>query len=157
MYFCPKLENMKIELHEGIEDVKFGLNQEQIQGLWGEPDEIEEIEDEEGSITVWHYDEREASLSFDPLFENKLSGIAISSDDVTLQGEKIMGKGESEVLDLLDTFGLDDIEGEELEEGESVFFSLKSGITLFFDNNELLEVKLSPDFNDETETVIWPS
>ena len=68
-----------------------------------------------------------------------------------------MGKGESDVLDLFDTFGLDDIEGEELEEGESVFFSLKSGITLFFDNNELLEVKLSPDFNDETETVIWPS
>ncbi|MFT5336722.1 MAG: hypothetical protein ACJAY8_000431 [Sphingobacteriales bacterium] len=150
------MKTMDLKLHTGLDDLILGVEKEVVEKLWGEPDEIEEMVEEDGTLLVWHYDEKETSLSFDPIFENRLSGIAVSHEDLLFQGEKLMGKSESDVLALMESFGIDDLEGEEMEEGEALFLSMQAGLTLFFDQNELLEIKISPDFNEETEEVTWP-
>ncbi len=151
----------EILIGKGIDEIRFGMTQDEIKKIYGEPDEIEEFKssDEENDNTVaFHYDEIEASVSFDELDNWKLNSIYLSDPEVTLNGKKIIGLSIDELYEVLEPLNLGEIEEENvLDEDDPdghVVSIMKSSINFWLEDNIVKEIEFSPLY-DENDNVIW--
>jgi hypothetical protein len=145
----------------GLGALRFGLSREQVQMQLGKPTEKEQysLEDEEGELTeAWHYDEFDLSLSFDEAHDWKLSSIAVSNDEYTLEGVSLIGRPQMEVLqEFQDRRWGTPEEDEEVSEGDpgnALYFVEESSLSLWFEDGSLTEIQWNPRIlNDEA---VWP-
>ncbi len=143
--------NLKnIELTDGLGDLKFGMSQNEVKELIGEPDETEMIdyaeEGEDGMKSLaWHYDSHEFSLGFDEEDDWLLVTISISSEAFTLDGEKLIGLSKDMVKKAIDHLNITDLELDDWsnEEGrkQELLSSEEKSVNFWFDNNELTEIQ----------------
>ena len=146
----------KILIGEGLGDVRFGMTRNEVKKILGDPDEIEEIpfsDEEDDSIESWHYDEHEFSLSFEKSMDNRLSSVAISALDATLNGQAIVDKTRTEVIKIIEKMNLGSFEEETIEEDPETKVKLltffESGMSLWFENDYLTEVQWGLIEDDE--------
>jgi hypothetical protein len=155
------MENLEIKSGEGLGDIKFGMTEDQLIKLIGEPDEIEEYADEDNEddeTETWHYDEFEISVSFDRSVEWRLVNIAVSSPDSTFMGEHLIGLNREELIDKLKDLGLTQLGFEDYsEEGSDskMIFAHEVGINFWLEDGELTEIQWGPLFIDD-DTIKWP-
>jgi len=145
----------------GLGSLVFGNTREQVRALLGEPSEVEryalsEFEDDE--TEAWHYDELFLSLSFDQEHDWKLSSLAVSSDEYTLEGESLVGRKKDEILEEFRKrqWG-EPVEDEEIsrEDPRNSLYHVEQGsLSLWFEDDEVTEVQIGPHVRDEE--VIWP-
>lgn len=152
----------QIKLGQGIGDVKFGLETDEVIALLGDPDEVEQdsfSSSDEDVAESWHYDEHEISLSFDEDADWRLVTIAVSSSDFKLNGETIIGKSMVEIKKMIKDQNLGDIEIEDFSDEETpnqkLLSVFKSSINFWFENDILTEVQFGLLWKDE-ENPIWP-
>lgn len=144
----------KIFLGEGLDKLKFGMTKEEVKGILGEPDDVEEIEyeeDDDDISIVWHYDQLEISVSFDKDDEQwLLFSIASSAPETELAGKKLIGKTFEEAMEEIKNLNLGEIEIEQDEEDENLkqVFADESSISFWFDENILTEMQWGPIFED---------
>ena len=138
----------KILIGEGLGEVRFGMTRNEVKKILGDPDETEEIsfsDEEDDAIESWHYDEFEFSLSFEKSIDNRLSSIAISALDATLNGEAIVDKTRDVVIKTIEKMNLGSFEEETIEEDPKTKVKLlsfyESGLSLWFENEYLTEVQ----------------
>jgi hypothetical protein len=151
------LENIKqINIGKGLGSLTFGASREQVLALLGEPSErdkytLSELDNDE--TEAWHYDDLDLSLSFDEENNWRLSSIAVSSDDYTLDGEALIGKNKTEVVDFFVSKGYDTIEEDEevkRDSGDNCLLHVdKASVSLWFENEELTEMQIGPYFNTD--------
>jgi hypothetical protein len=122
-------EENEITLGVGMGPLKFGASQDEVRALMGEPEEIEESED-------------------DDEFEHQ-AGLRIF-------GEAIHGKSVQEIQDLMSRHGLQSSEMEKMEEGAVRLSYEKEMIDLYFDEDQLQFVNFGVFINDDLE-VQWPA
>lgn len=157
------MENNKhiISLGQGLGDLKFGSSREQTIAILGQPSEKDmfSLSDEEGDDSeAWHYDTLDISLSFDEENDWKLTSIAISSPDYTLNGMSLIGKTKEEVLAELEKNDWGEIEeDEEIAEDNPdacLLYLDEVTLSLWFDEDILTELQWGP-FHKSHE-IIWP-
>ncbi|MFB0960797.1 MAG: hypothetical protein QMB20_06325 [Flavobacteriales bacterium] len=147
---------------EGLGELKFGLQREDVELLLGEPDEKESFsytESEEDETESWHFDELELSLGFDKEDDWRLVTIAITSADYKFLDFTPIGLSKEEFKSKLKDKGVDDLGFDDLSSSENpsheLIFSDKLGMNFWFDEDSLSEVQWSPHFIDD-DTVKWP-
>ena len=152
----------KIKLGQGIGDIKFGLETDEVIALLGDPDEVEQdsfSSSDEDIAESWHYDEHEISLSFDEDAEWRLVTIAVSSSDFTLNDEKIIGESMYVIKKIIKDQKLGDTETEDFSDADTpnqkLLSVFKSSINFWFENDILTEVQFGLLWKDE-ENPIWP-
>lgn len=153
-----------ILIGQGLGPIKFGMTRDQLTHLIGEPDEVEENvdidEDLDEQAEAWHYDDLEASFSFDIEDDWRLGMIAISHEDATLSGRKLIGMGRQELLEMLQDMGFEDLVFEDWSDDEDpdrqLVQSDAAAINFWLEDGELCEVQWGPRMLDE-ETVDWPA
>lgn len=157
---------MKAHLKEirpgkGLGTLLFGKSREQVKAMLGKPEEVERysLSDEEGDATeAWHYDDLGLSLSFDEEFGWKLSSIAVSSADFTLDGQSLIGKNKAEVMEAFraNEWGEleEDVEVSEDDPDSCLMHVDESRISLWFEQDELTEIQIGPFYRNEE--IIWP-
>mgnify|MGYP005998920757 CR=1 FL=1 len=148
----------EILLGEGLNDLKFGMTQDEVKAILNEPTEVETDSEEGIDVVTMHYDNEELSLVFDGSLDLKLVSIASSNDALVLKERKIIGLAEGDLISSLDSMGFDDVSDEHFEadsDSENMYTSDEFGINFFIDNGEVSEVIWYPDFNEEGD-VIWP-
>jgi hypothetical protein len=143
-------EAMIIEVGEGIGDFRFGMTQDALKKVVGNPDEIEvsdEGVEDEGKIEIWHYDEFELTVEFIEGNDWRLSTIAVNSDECRLGSVPVMGKKLNEVKSLIDALNLGEYESERLDLEDDHEIDLLSvfdvGLNFWFEDEELTEIQLS--------------
>lgn len=155
-------EHLK-EIHpgKGIGTLTFGMSRDQVKALLGAPTETERynLSDCEGDNTeAWHYDELSLSLSFDEEHEWRLSSIAVSSDEYTLEGQPLIGRTKEELLQEFEKrqWGTPEEDEEVREESpENCLIHIDKGsMSLWFENDELTELQIGPFFKNEE--LLWP-
>ena len=141
------MKSQDIELHEGIDTLKFGMTPEIVMGILGEPTEknIQEHSEEDPDYISeeWHYDEIEMSIVFDMLEKMELTTISVSSKAYTLEGKEIIGLDREKVMNLIGQMDLTP-EWEEMKEDEANSVSLineEDGIALYFEDGILSEIQ----------------
>lgn len=158
---------MKKELKEilpgiGLGELKFGLNRDQVKGMLGEPDEIEMYrygDSEKDGTESWHYDELDLSIAFDEEEDWRLVTIAVSSEFFEYAGNKVINLTKKEVLSMLESLEIEDLEEEDMSETEEVKYELitseELSINFWFEDDVLSEIQWGPQFLDD-DTINWP-
>ncbi len=148
-----------IKIGVGIDKLKFGMTRDTVFKILGEPTEKELFsysEEDEDLTEVWHYDEYDFSLSFDEVDDWKLVMIAGSSDEMTLEGESLLGHSFEGVVEILNKIGYSDFEEDTLEETDRVLKFDEKSLNVWFDNDIATEIQWGPLWSDE-DTPIFPA
>jgi len=151
-----------IKLGNGIGELKFGMTRKQVKIILGEPDEIEQIEDdgETGASEAWHYDSKELSVTFDEEEEWRLTAMAASSASITFEGVDLLGLSQEETMQQIELMNLGEIEIDDVidedEDRQQVASIPEVSLNLWFDEGVLSEIQWGPFWDDEEETYIWP-
>jgi hypothetical protein len=133
------IEENEIILGTGMGPLRFGATMDEVRTLVGEPEEIEESEDEDDfEHQAWNY------------YETDNPGLR-------LFGEGIHGRSIEQVRDLMQRHGQGNTPELETMEGGEVRLSYeKSMIDLYFEEGQLQFVNFGVFINDDLE-VQWPS
>lgn len=145
---------MKIIPGTGIDKITFGMKQSEVIEILGEPDEIEEV-DQDDNIQFVHYDEAALSFSFDGHESWKLTTIVAAHEDSTLFSKKIFDLSLAELESELKKNGSKHNVVEENEDQASIE-SEDLEMIFWFENGELMEIQWGPFFADENH-IVWPS
>jgi hypothetical protein len=150
-------EENEIILGTGMGPLKFGATQDEVRALMGEPEEIEESEDDdEFEHQAWNYLEEGYSLYFDREDDYRLSCIETDHPGLRIFGQPIHGKSVDEIQELMRQNGLETTEVERMDTGETRLSYEKEMIDLYFDEDQLQFVNFGVFINDDLD-VQWPS
>ena len=154
--------NNDIKIGTGLGSIKFGCTRDELKNLIGEPSEIDTYnasgEEDEFLTESWHYDEEEFSVSFDEEDNWKLTTIAVSSPEFTLNGIRLIGLSIIEVLNILEDENLGDNELEDLSDknvNHKLISFISASLNLWFEDNHLSEIQWGVLWENE-DTPIWP-
>ena len=150
------IETPELKLGTGIGNLKFGSSLEDVEKQLGEPEEIEESdENDEFEHQAWHYYEDGFSLYFDQEDDYRLSCIETVNPEVTLFGKKLFDLNVNQIKELFASKGYKDLDTENLPTGEIRLSYEKEMIDLYFESDKLIAVNFGV-FIDEDLEVKWP-
>lgn len=132
----------EIKLLKGFCNVNFGEPLENVKKIFGEPEEIQELEDSilNTATVVYHYWDQGFSLFFDKHRNFAFCSVEIDNRDSVLLNTKVFLLREKELVELmkLNGYGLSDVETHEWGEKRVSFDS--AGLDCYFENNKLVSV-----------------
>lgn len=100
------LSNYQIIPNTGYDSIRFGTEMDSFVEKYGEPEEIDSIdEDEELNTTVLHYWDKGVSIFFVGTTNPVLAGVETDHPQSTLYDEKIMGKSKEDITALMEKNG----------------------------------------------------
>ncbi|MBT2556919.1 hypothetical protein J7E24_03925 [Hymenobacter sp. ISL-91] len=147
----------EIRLGTGMGPLKFGASQDEVRSLMGEPEEIEESEDDdEFEHQAWNYLDEGYSLYFDREDDYRLSCIETDHPGIRLYGEAIHGRSPEQIQELMQRHGHEQSEIEKMDTGEMRISYEKEMIDMYFEDEELQFVNFGV-FIDEDLEVQWPA
>lgn len=124
----------------GLGEMHFGLSQEDVKAMLGEPNEIDEADtDLDDGLEFWHYDERELSVAFDEMHDNQMISMAVSSNNYTLKNQSFIGKSADEIIEFLEKENMD------YNQEESVISVGDINLNFWMDENQCSEVQWSAE------------
>ena len=92
---------MNIHIGVGLDDMKFGMSEENIVNKYGKPDKTYLTDDKN---TRYVYNELLLELSFEKENNNLLGWIEVYNSDALLNGQQLIGLKREKVLSFLSTF-----------------------------------------------------
>lgn len=143
---------MKIKIGIGIDNIIFGMFQEDVKAIWGNPDRVSLTEKDSG--IVYSYNDRMVKLKFDEEEELKLYTIETFNPDTIMFNQKIIGKKKDEIRSILKDNRYKEPKYEEYDFFETLFCE-EVRSTFEFEFDKLRSIEFSPLFNNDDE-LIWP-
>ena len=156
---ASSIEENEIILGTGMGPLRFGATMDEVRTLVGEPEEIEESDDDdEFEHQAWNYHEEDylLSLYFDREDDFRLSCIETDHPGMRLFGEPIFGISIDALQALMQRHGLAAPETETMEEGQVRLSYEKEMIDLYFEEGQLQFINFGV-FIDEDLNVQWPA
>ncbi len=153
-----------ILIGKGFEDIRFGMTRSEVKKVLGEPDEVDQYsssEETDDNTEAFHYDSIELSVSFDELDNWRLSSIAVSDADACIDGIKLVGLTDEELLEKVDALNLGEYDREDVSSPDSpdneVITFQEASVNFWFEDGIVSEIQFGPLWDDENEELIWPS
>lgn len=147
----------------GIGPIEYGITEEELISIIGEPDKIDEEEYVEGTGD-WHrvlwYSARNLHFTFDKEDGYQLGTITVLGSGYPLLGKELFSLPQDTVKNFVakatrEIPKLEDWTWNE-EETHKCLQHDGLGILFWFDNGDLSEMQCSYLFESDNETVIWP-
>ncbi len=144
----------------GFDNIKFGMTQDEVEGILGEPDEVEEQNYGEGeSAEVFYYDEAGLSMSFDAEEDYRLVEISFEDDNFVLFDSIHIGQPIEEALSLAEKANMGEYDIEDLSldgfDGKELYAFDKDNINLWADDKILSSIQIGPYWLDD-DNIKWP-
>lgn len=127
---------------KGFNMLSFGCTPKEFTTMYGEPTEIEELNDEvfNDHARVYHYWDHGFSAFFSTQPVEKLTSIEIDNKESIMFGKKIFELSEKEVIALFKQQSYTLSESEMHEWGEKRLSFDDAGVDLYFANNKLTSI-----------------
>lgn len=147
---------------KGLKELRFGMTKDEVEAQFGKPDETESYKlegEEEYTVEAWHFDTIEMSLTFEEEFDFRLTSIAASSDEFTIEDGLAIGKNKERILDMINELDWYPVEFEKEgqpsddEDFDTITVPDKS-VHFWFDNDILSEIQWSVHWTED-ENPIW--
>lgn len=138
---------MKINLKHGIDQLVFGMKQNDVIAIYGKPNR--KYKDEDDNV-IFSYNSLKMRLTFYKEEEFKLGYIVASSYDLELFENKIIGKNIDEVKSQLATKGITKFTQEEFDTFEN-YFNEENWIILQTEFDEVVKLEIGAIINDKDE------
>jgi len=145
---------MKIKPGIGINDIKFGMSENQILSLIGEPSKIIIDEDDEDKNQVYQYNELKLRLTFYNEFSGKLGYIRVANPEIQIKGNPIIG------IQIEDVFKSYELSKENWNEENyftfNSYFNEKKWTTLNVEYGVVTDIEFGYLFDKSGENPKWP-
>lgn len=132
----------------GVDNIKLGMKQKDVQALLGEPTNIDKVEEED----IWEF-ENGLELSFQAEDSYRLSSITVMADAALLDSKPIIGITEAELENIFPAFSLD----EDFKKDGKSFYADELQIMAWVFDSEVFNVVIFPEYDENTELPIWPA
>ncbi len=154
------MEKAEIVPGRGIGEILLGMTQEQVEKIVGKPDEIEEVDYDDGeSAITWFYYDLQIDLNFESEDDLRLSFISVENENYALGGKIKVGMDKASVLAACKELNLSDPEIEDFSSedvpNQELIGLEKENLNLWFTDGRLDEIQFGPFWKDD-ETPIWP-
>ena len=149
-----KTINMEIKLLEGLDDIEFGATAEDVAEIFGKPDEIEELEedDDELKTVIWSFNDNGVTLFFDGEEPKLFSCVETDNKNTTLFGKKIFDMKSQEIIDMMLAHGFEEVDEDTEEWGEKRLSFDEALIDFYFENDEMVTVNWGVFFEEFDES-----
>jgi hypothetical protein len=138
---------MKINPKNGIDQLLFGMKQNNVVSIYGEPNK--QYYDEDGNL-IFLYVSLKMRLTFYEDEGFKLGYLICSHPDLELFSEKIIGKPIDHLAQLLTAKGLKTLEIENFDTVDN-YFNESNWMIFQVEYNEIIRFELGAIFNDKDE------
>jgi hypothetical protein len=129
---------IEIRLKKGIGEINFGASPEDVYAVFGEPQEVENLEmDDDHATLITHYIDKDIALFFVNSEKPCLECVESSNRDTTLFGKKIFLLSECEIISLLKENGYENYEQDNEVWGEKRLTFEDAMIDFYFDDKLL--------------------
>ena len=145
---------MKIRPLIGLDNLLLGTSKEAVKDLLGNPEE-KWTEEFSGGIKSdeWRYSKKQIELSFDSDDAYVLSSITVCNPEGRLDGLSVIGISLEELLLKFPGLQLDD----DYEELGKDYVLPEAELSFWVVDDEVQSVTIFPKYEDDNETVKWPS
>ncbi len=149
---------LEIKPMQGLGELKFGANQEDIKKLLGEPDETEniDVEGEIHEVEVWSYYEEGHSIYFEKDLDNVCTNFETENEDALLFGKKVFELDQDAIIALMKENNFTRFEVEKDDElDEVIVFFDEAHMQFVFEDDTLGLVSWAVAMGDDDE-ILWP-
>lgn len=135
-------EKPEINLLKGFCTLPFGSSKDTAVGIFGEPEEVQNLTDDilNNNSMVYHYWNEGYSLFFDTNKDQSFCSVEIDNKDSLLFGLRIFSLKEKEIVDLMKKNGYDLSDSEVHKWGEKRISFDEAGLDCYFENGKLVSV-----------------
>jgi len=153
-----KIKGLEIIPLEGFGVLKFGANQSEIEGILGEPEEIEDLpgEADESDAEVWNYWEDGHTVFFEKDYDGKCTCFETDNEESLLFGKKVFKMNEAEIISLMEKKGFKELETEDEEWGERRVSFSDAVVDFYFEDDKLVSVSWGVFIDLDTDKAKWP-
>ncbi len=145
------LYNMEIKLKYGIDNLLFGMKEQDVAKILGKPDT--QYKDEEENI-VFMYNSRKLRLVFYKEEAYRLGYMTTTNPNVKLFTEKVIGKNWSEVYPVLEKNKVKSFETD-TSEGMISYFNEENWLFIHVEYNEIFKIELGAVFKGKEDDFDW--
>ncbi|KVV14027.1 hypothetical protein ACRASX_00450 [Flavobacterium sp. TMP13] len=138
---------MKINLKSGIDQLVFGMKQNDVTAVFGKPDK--NYKDEDDNV-IFVYNKHKMRLTFYEEEELKLGYIVASGADLDLFGFKLLGRNIKDVKKDLETKQITKFTQEEFDTFEN-YFNDENWFILQTEFNEIVKFEIGAIINGKDE------
>ena len=154
------IKDYEIKLGKGFDKVKLGMTRDQMNELFGTPEETEEFNYADGDHSISYYYN---NLGFEFTFESDndylLSYLSVHKKKFHILDKIKIGMNKDQMLKAVKELGFSQPEKEDLTDtdlpNQELFSFDKENINLWFVDDILDEIEIGPYWKDD-ETPIWP-
>ena len=142
---------MELKPRIGIDRLKFGMSQAEIQGIIGEPDKSFINQDDSNQI-IWEYNRNRIRLTFYADEKNRFGYFRCRSNDLTFQGKKLIDMDINQAMN-----GLGNTDKFQVEEYGffRTYFDESDWLTLNEEYGLVSEVEMGVPFKNDDD-YDWP-
>ena len=138
---------MEIKLKYGIDNLLFGMKEQDVTKILGKPDT--QYKDEEENV-VFMYNARKLRLIFYKEEAFKLGYMTTTNSAVKLLNTTLIGKNWNEIYTVLEKNKIKSFETD-IVEGMMSYFNEENWLFIHVDYNEIVKIELGAVFNDKDE------
>ena len=142
---------MEIKLKFGIDKLLFGMQQKDVEAIYGKPN-MQYKDDEENIVYV--YNAHKMRLTFYEDEELRLGYITSTNENLELFGSKVIGKEWNEVKSLLEQNKLTQFEAEVVDGTENYFFE-NNWLFVNVDYGTVFKLEIGAIFTDNEDDFDW--
>jgi hypothetical protein len=132
----------------GVDNIKLGMSQKEVQAILGAPADKEKVDAEE----LWEF-EGGLELSFQSEDSYRLSSITVMAESALLDSKPIIGLPESELESFFPAFRLD----EDFKKDGKSYYADELQIMAWVFDGEVFNVVIFPEYDESTELPVWPA
>jgi len=148
---------LDIKPKKGFGELSFGETTEHVTATLGEPEDIENIEDDDlFNTTILNYWDKGVSVFFEGSQKSVIACFETDNPDAELFGEKIFDMDEEQIVNLMTLHGFEVAETEVEESGEKRVSYDDAMIDFFFDEGDLVAVNWGVLINEKGEIEEMP-
>jgi len=143
---------IEIKIGIGLDNLIFGMSQEEVISTLGEPDKVNATEMD--NVIVYYFNNELIKTKFDEEEDLKLYSIEVHNPEVLLFNKKVINHTKGEIESLLVSNGYTKFIYEDYDTFDTIFCE-EIWTTFAFGFNRLRNIEFSPLFKD-AENILWP-
>ena len=142
---------MEIKLKYGIDNLLFGMKEQDVTKILGKPDSSYKDEDEN---VVFVYNSRKLRLTFYKEEDYRLGYMTTSNPIIKLFNTTLIGKNWSEIYPVLEKNKIKSFESDTAE-GIVSYFNEENWLFFHLDYNEIVKIELGAVFKEKEDDFDW--
>ena len=142
---------MEIKLKYGIDNLLFGMREQDVTKILGKPDSSYKDEDEN---VIFVYNSRKLRLTFYKEEDYRLGYMTTSNPIIKLFNTTLIGKNWSEIYPVLEKNKIKSFESDTAE-GVVSYFNEENWLFFHVDYNEIVKIELGAVFKEKEDDFDW--